>query len=770
MLLRSLLCLLFLTSPLYGQYKLSDKKPDGTPLFIAGWETVHAPTKKIVQYDCQPGMRFHAWTLAAAGDYEIRNALVDKFHRAGAWSAIKTMTLPAGWQLWVNASNQPHDVRSCGVVWQVRKVGQPWEVFVDSSGGVQPHSFGSRIPTSQASSPRHYQINLGANLLLREGGECDIVAPAPDVYSYAVPNVELEVAYSWVTHNGETALSPVGVMPVSAHPAATAGCATVRTIRIGSFGEGGQKFPMGALGYYLYLRTVGGEWHRQPKRVAAANLDDFLWQPDDCKLQLTHYRDDTPGPSPAANPQSYLSDFQRMAMYTKGDCVIDRDVVYTYSPFVEEYEGREGVQTSTVTIPAKVATIPAGSTAVIINGVNVPLPSPAQTIEIEPAKIVTYTDPLKQPYVGSESVQKFPGSKGRKIRGTGVWTLQARGRLPAEAGAANTHPTHWPVAVTEGRGQWEDCTFKGDDTWRTSAGMCFRDYSGGQSFACGFYRCGFVVKNSDLDYRTQGMRVMWECEGYNGHTASELVFHDCIFSGNVPIWLEHNQTANVNFTGRTFAMNYQSHRLCPTLWLNLPLQVRFESLFTDNYGTIFSFGWMPQVEVGKIFVDQQFTSLCDTNNQQPGSLTIKGGQVNFRSPQAGLQNWLCRVANTTNKFPLSFSDFKYAEGASLASLPCPNKIAYTGERTNMTGMVTLVEPTAEQWTALGCNSAMIGTVPGLVIPGQTVTIAAKTVPVTINGETVPVPVPAQDIVIPDQVVNGLSTVPQVVARQAWLLP
>ena len=773
----ALLALILLSGFTEGQYTLGDKKPDGTPLFTAGWEAVPAPSVPMVQYEVTPGVRFGAWTINEAGDYEIRNALVDKFHRAGAWSQPKAMTLKKGWQLWVNAGNQPHDVRSCGMVWQVRKQGSPWELYAEATSGVSPLQWGSWIPTAAASTPRRYMIQPFNPVMFRENGETDIVAPPPDVISFEVPNVDLEVAYSWVTHNGETALSPVGTMAATTQLNAAADCHTMRRIRMGGYATGGQKFPHGALGYYLYLRTPGGDWHRQPKRPEAANLDDFLWQPDDCYISIFHYRTDTPAPNPATNPQSYLSDFQRMAKYSKGDLEIDRDMVEVYSPFVEEYEGWEGVQTSTMTIPAKTVTIPAGNTILTINGVNVPIPSPAQTIELEPAKTVTFTDPLKQPYVGSETTQKFPGAKGRKFRGKGGknWIIQAKATLPPEANGTNTHPTYWPAVIVEGRGQWEDCKVIATDPLQANAKRCcsaalaFRDYSGGQAFSCGFFRCSFLARNDRLDYRTQGVRVQWECEGINGHTASEHTYHDCQFGGNVPIWLEHNQTANMHFTGRTYALNYLpvASRLCPSLWIDSPCQFGFEKLFADNPGTCISMGWSPTISIDYIFIDQAFHSLIDTNNNQAGAIAIKSGQVNFRSPQAGRENWLVRVTNTGSVFEISISDFLQKEGAVLASCPKPNCIKYIGERTNLTAALTLVEPSVEQWIAFPPGGNTVGPTPGIKIPGQTITIPAKTVNVTVNGEAVPVPVPAQEIVIPDRIINGLTTTPQVVARQPW---
>ena len=73
----------------------------------------------------------------------------------------------------------------------------------------------------------------------------------------------------------------------------------------------------------------------------------------------------------------------------------------------------------------------------------------------------------------------------------------------------------------------------------------------------------------------------------------------------------------------------------------------------------------------------------------------------------------------------------------------------------------------EQWIAFPPGGNTVGPTPGIKIPGQTITIPAKTVNVTVNGEAVPVPVPAQEIVIPDRIINGLTTTPQVVARQPW---
>lgn len=766
----SLLALLFFAESAFSQYSLSDKKPDGTPLFVAGWENVPAPEKPLVQYENQPGVRFHSWTINEAGDYEIRNALVDYYHRAGAWSAIKTMSLPKGWFLYVSAGNQPHDVRSVGVVWQVRKVGQAnWEVFVDSNSGIQPHTFGSYIPTSQATSPLRYQINYPVNPQLREGGLCDQVAPAPDVITVAVPNVSQEMAYCWVTHAGETALSPSAIMPATTANGASPDAMTYRELRIGTITTGGQKFPHGALGFHLYAK-INGEWRRQPKREAAANADDWLWQPDDCRFKVMHWKTDGPIHSPAAQAKSYLSAFQRMMMYTKGD-VRASGRVEIYSPLVEEYEGREGVQTSTVTIPAKTATIAAGNASLTVNGVVIPLPMPESTVVIEPAKTVTFTDPLKQPYTGSEGVQKFGGKKGRKIIGDNL-TIIARGRCPVEANAANNHATYWPAIVTEGRGQWSDVNViaKDDanpDKRMCSAALCFRDYSGGQSMACTFDRCIFTARTDSTDYRTQAMRVQWECEGTQGHTASELTFHDCTFSGTTCIWLEHNQTANVKFTGETYAQSFVNHRQCPAIWLNLPCQVIFEKLYTDSYGSILSLGWQPEVIIGYIFIDQAHSCLIDCNNQQPGRVTINNGQINHRSPQAGLSTNLLRVPNSANVFPLHFANFKSAEGPIRAVGVMPNRIKLTADKSNILGITTIVEPTPQQWTTGGYGTAAVGTMQGISIPGQNVTIPGKSVDVVVNGQTVPVPVPEQVITIPSFIVNSLSDLPQVVAKQGW---
>lgn len=285
--------------------------------------------------------------------------------------------------------------------------------------------------------------------------------------------------------------------------------------------------------------------------------------------------------------------------------------------------------------------------------------------------------------------------------------------------------------------------------------------------SCGFFNCSMQAKKNGNDYFTQGMRIQWESEGTNGHSASELRFHECSFNGDVHIWIDHNQSASIEFTGRTYAADYHNtNRRCPTIWLDSPCSFTFEVLRTDGKGTIFGFGWMPKVKIGNIFIDQAFHSLLDTNNQQTGSLTINGGQINFRSPLPGHASWLCRVANSGTSPVITFNDTLAAEGPVRASQPYPYKLTVLSERSNLLGSLTVIEPSAEQWPTLG-GAAVTWDKPGIKLPDSTVTVGSQVADVLVNGASVPVPIQGETAVVVGATINGLTSAPQVHQRLAW---
>jgi hypothetical protein len=641
------LCLL-LTTVAYGQGNVPVSG------FVARWEDVPAPTLPVVSWGVSSGVyptiwNGWQWGSTPGGRIEVCNALVDRSQRAGAWSQPAVLDVRAGWELTaLPVTNQPNDPRAAGIVWRVTMAGK----VMYYQDGIGSTNFQSYSPNSSLSTPRPISLTpFGdgfGHQRIRTGGIFTTPAPPPAVLVSSVPDEDLEAAYAWVCNSGETALSPVGTLPRNTDPRVTPGGVCRRALKIGV-----GKVPWGALGYHLYLRRPGGEWHRQPSRVcgAAPSLDEYLWQPNQNYPQLHWFREDTPGPLNTPRPQSHLSAAQVAMKYTRGDLTITEPQTIC-CPFVDEYEGRVG---------------------------------PAE-------------DPARLPYVGSETVHKF--APNRTITFTTGATVTP-GMAPY-----HTHATFYPALLVEGRSTFVGMQVNGQAQGirNFSAGVQFRDYSGGQSMGGNFRGCSFSLRSDDPAWQTKGVEVAWECAGNQGHTASELQFADCRFTGCVCIWIENNQSANIRFTGKTFASNFVNDRRCPCMWLDAPVEFNFEgALYCQGGGTVFALGWNPIVNVDKIFVDQPFVSLVDANSYQPGRVTFNAGKVNAFSPDDRNAPNLFRVFNSTSEFPVSLDGLTVqantAEGLAAVHM-APHRAKVLAERSNVLDVLTLHEPTVPQFDAV----------------------------------------------------------------------
>lgn len=773
-------------------YRLSDTKPDGTPLFAARWEDVPAPTANCYQVSADAGVDTIVWKTNRAATIEVSNALLDADQRRGPWSQPRTLEVPDGWQLWANPDNQANGQRDVGVVWQVKVVKNKSSlpaIYPDGTEllmckqqyGVGPgvSGFGTMSPASPTSQPYDYPLGPMFGSYDRYKGAATsavitAVAPPPDAHAVTLPDRNYEVAFCWVSHKGETGLSPVQTAPRSAwtEPGVPNDAARAAARRFFIYG---QPQILGALGYHLYFRDVAaagkpaGPWVRQLARRplgAAPAREDWIFGVDNHQPSVVLAPPaGAPTHAAVAKPQSWVSPLHLALWYTKKDVIVDVPVTI-HCPLCDPYWSCWGTQTSTYTVKAKTLTIPARTTTVQLPGGGTATAQvTGSKLTLEPERVVTYEDPCKLPYNQGFGHMKF----GRSISAAtakGTFKVTASTALPD----GTSGPGYWPaVHVQNQKSVWEGLDLAAP-LGVCSAGVTWSDWSGGQGFGTVLERCTVDVPAASPERPTQGVRVAWECVGGNGHSASELKFKDCYLGATVPVFLEHNQTADV-VGERLFAANFNASRRAPCFWLDAPVTFNFRGgIYCQSSGTVFSLGWGPKVVVEDVFVDQPFVSLIDCANHQPGEVHLVHGKVNFFSPREGVPQWLARVNNSTSEFQLVLDGLTTQfSGASevLAYHPHRNKVRLLAERAEgIYTSTTLVQADAAQWKA--AQDAFWGPADrpdppelglSLTVPGQTVKTA------TDKGDKVTVAIPEQTIVF-----NSLTSAQKKVRQRAWATP
>lgn len=348
--------ILLLPGVVQAQVKVSECTPR--------WQSIPAPSMPLViatpndSYQLSNHAYKYPFTYGSpAGLYDVSNAVVSKANKVGAWSQPTRVKLKSGWRLYVGGWNQPSTADDAGVVWKVKacKVQPPdplgayvtgqeylfttaWESDTEANLGIVPYS--SVRPEPQLIyTPSTNRMTLGK---LTMGGN-PAVAPPPIVVASQLPLQTMKLAYSRVTHRGETDLSPPVQFTPPTPPAgwtAADTCEIICNIR--------EPFLQGCLGYYLYAQLDGEySWRRLPAPHCygePSTSDDWLWQLDNNQPKAMRLPVASVGHAAAADPGSYLCNLQVAITDNTGNVIIDVPEVQTYSPVIDEWgTGNDGL-------------------------------------------------------------------------------------------------------------------------------------------------------------------------------------------------------------------------------------------------------------------------------------------------------------------------------------------------------------------------------------------------------------------------------------------
>jgi len=679
--------------------------------------TVAAPTHPLIlatspsHYHCSEYAWLYPFTKPTPGGLlHVSNAIVDLDGRIGAWSEPTVLTVESGWRLWGGAWNQPIVEDAAGIAWKVKIV----EMNSDDDFQYNPYTAGTEhylysgwqgsyppneIAPYSSHCPHLEQLTQDAYRLysltkFKQGGRNTWVAPAPVVMVNSVPMGPMDFAWCRVAETGETALSPAVHLPSPTFPnGVTLSRSRWVEFRLPEF------HPQGTVGYHLYCRGEDETtWRRVPSPECystPSTPDDWLfpWWLRQIKILRSALRT-YPIHSLAANPQSNLTSLQVRLRDEVGDVVVDPGEVFNVTcPVIDEY-GEEGT-----------GTIGGGK-------------------------------------------HKF----GRKIRAAdwGKWEI-------IQHPGAGGHRS-WPVVgVFNSYSRWYGAKIQayGGDALATS------DYSGGQSIGNQFHECEFRAQAYPSGNVACGVRidarstVNWS--GHTDHTASELLFRDCEFSGSVPLWIAGNQTANIRFE-RMHASAYGYNTQSSLAYIECPNPIKFTGgIYADAYlvnqpqtnqrGVIFRCStYHASLQIDDIWIDQAFVRFVEANGVSV-QLKLTGGKLNVRGskPLLGLfvnqhakSTWLMQDVQTQHDggtYGPYVVNYGYREAEVLL------------ERTGLLSTI-LREPTEAQANEMFSNIWGTGAMiqprdkPGYKVPigGYTTIFNSLTTGETVKSETISGPV------------------------------
>lgn len=568
--------------------------------------TVSAPTLPLI-FATQDGYAHrsdYTWMYpynkpTPGGVLHVSNAIIDLDGKIGAWSTPTVLAVKSGWRLWGGAWNQPVVEDACGIAWKFKVA----ELNPDDDFPYNPYTEGSE----------HY-------LYTGWGGSYPQNEIAP--YSSHSPMLEMltQDAYRMYTlskfpHGGRNVwVAPAPVVMAASIPVKPMEFAWCRVAETGETALSPavavpvpdysidvtpakscwlefrlpEFHPQGTVGYHLYCREVdSATWQRVPSPECygtPTTADDWLFPWWLRQIRVTRIQKDAPTHSPAANPQSNLTSLHLRLRDETSDVIVQPGEVFYVTCPVIDEWGKNGGGTT----------------------------------------------------------DGGPHKFGRKIRAAdwGKWQIVQQ---PSQGGH-----TSWPVVgMFNSYSRWHGCKIQafGGDALATS------DYSGGQCFGNQFHECEFRAQ-SYPNKVTCGIRidgcstVNWG--GYGGHTASELLFRDCEFSGSIPLWIAGNQTANVRFE-RLHGAAYGYDTRSSFAYIENPNQIKFTGgVYADAYlinqqqtngrGVIFRFAvYHGTIQIDDIWIDQAFVRFIEVNGVSV-QLKMTGGKLNVRGskPLLGL--------------------------------------------------------------------------------------------------------------------------------------
>jgi len=323
------------------------KEPVRSSSFEPGWAVLPQPEPLILVH--RDGS-----DPAKPGEYEISMSLVDKDGRVGPISTpvLFTATMP-NWSLRIRWHGIDRLTPATGIILWHRRVDSGvddaqwfdlgpyngnkdetvkpflpltgWDSHLTRSVNIKradrrypqmnwpPYSDPYWVKTEDVSPPIGESVSVTGNL----------PAPAPPTVELLhVPNVAMQVAFSWVGNDGESLPSvPTDVPPMAGFPAENSSPLLVSRQSVCP--------PNGALGMHVYL-IIDGEWHLQPApHVTVQDMeswlpDQLLW-PLSCQKFVIDRVVETSIPPVSTAGRSWLSRINRAVYETNVSVIIDTD-------------------------------------------------------------------------------------------------------------------------------------------------------------------------------------------------------------------------------------------------------------------------------------------------------------------------------------------------------------------------------------------------------------------------------------------------------------
>lgn len=394
---------------------------------------------------------------------------------------------------------------------------------------------------------------------------------APIVTPYFFPDVDCEVAFSWVGHYGETELCEPLKVPARTGNKTINGPVEVVRLEIP---------PQGSLGMYLYVRTAGRAWERQP---TLHSVKDYLWPVTANKIYLSRYVESGIQPvvvAPFANFANAISSFTVNAL-------VDNSISQALMSFTPVFfpDGRSYL--------CSLQKCLSGSTKSVV------VDSPQETYS-------PIINPLNNPY-GTAINRVITGPHGTRF------TIKTDNKPNC--------PTDWPVWIENTQGTiLRNCTI---DSATADGGIDFCDHGGSGGFYTRFENLIVTMRKSGYTF---GIRQSWEGTSINSHGWSDSDSDGIKVVAAHPIVIEGNQSLNI--TLRRLILDGQAAGIS----VNNAASLRVDGLTCEGTRSIFDVLWANQIRATDVFTDQGVPSHVTVSGQtQSPTLRIHYRKINHKT-------------------------------------------------------------------------------------------------------------------------------------------
>lgn len=654
--------------PINGQFvRTSD--------FAPRWQAVAKPARSAVKGEWgdnygqnQAGRWLYPNRPNPSGTFEIRNAIV-RDHKVGAWSQPFRFTAKSGWRIKASGHNQPVKYEEDGIVWKITIIDSDpieatanyrWragfeQLLTNQRSATAAWQWGPLIPPYQWAAVVPYDaVNPRLDELSPFVYDDDCLSLAKLQYDgqyrdvapppvVVVSNVPTSITQVAYCYVTETGLTELSAPMDATVQPATGTLGNADTFILSCFTQ--DEPPMGALGLRWYVR--GADTARGQWRAVVSpdcHTTPDVNNPDDWIFQISDNR----------------HQLWRVA-----------DTVSTFTP--------------------------AATPKSWLSSLQVAMFDQAGSIEVDEDQEISC--PIIHNFWTNGQQTTFRTISPK----TGTFKVSVRH-------TAGT-PTYWPVwcnassyTIVEG------LQLEAGNSY-CSAGLAFNGWGSG-SFGNVFQNCRFNIRNAENDGAAlqrlrYGIKINWGCVGLGGHTASELKFRDCSFTGSNPIFIENPQSANIVFstTHATSSYSVADRRYCVMFADTASTQIELkDDLYMDcpKGGAIFITSGSNILLTGKCWIDAGFTCLWSVTQGNDAMLQINGGKFNIRPPAPDRACLVRSVTFADTRLYLSNIVEQYDPG-SMNELYCRshrhNSMLIDFTRSPLVARTVMYEPTYEQHEA-----------------------------------------------------------------------